>query len=650
MSTLLVHHPRMVNDAHIAEVREILAERTRRLQAVRTRTDALAYQRQVRQTIRRAFGPLPVRTPLAARVTSSETLPHCRLEKVVFASRPGYLVSANCWLPLTPGPHPAVLFDCGHNRGGKAAPKYQACCQRLAAAGFATLIIDPIDQGERLQFGERGPVLCDAHNNAGKKLELCGEFFGLWRAWDGMRGLDWLLARPDVDASRVGMTGNSGGGTMTTWMAALEPRLTMSAPGCFVTSLLHNLENELPADSEQYPPGILAAGLDHADFLIAAAPRPCLLLGQHLDFFDRRGLVQAQAELARVHRLLGGRPDACQLHIDGETHGLSPANQRAVTAFFARHAGLPRPRQLAEDAISDLGERTHAAGGSVLAAGSRPIHALIADRAAALRTARRPVRGATAVAGVLRRVLHVPRTTGVPHHRCLPPQRNLGRYAVDTDPGIRAFLFEHGIGRQSLEVTGQAALLLPHRAAVPELAEAWVAKQAGALPLWGMDPRGLGESQPNAADDPRFWGVYAEDYMAHGHELMLGRSLLGRRVHDAGRVIDLLRSEGCRRLTLLGHGQGSLVAVIAGLLAGPVVQRVVLRGAPASWHDLACAPLGGWPAANHPFGILRQLDLPDLYRALGRRLQVVEWWGADMQPRQPAPQARSSSAISATPR
>jgi dipeptidyl aminopeptidase/acylaminoacyl peptidase len=73
--------------------------------------------------------------------------------------------------------------------------------------------------------------------------------------------LDVLLSRPEVDPTRVGMTGNSGGGTLSEWIWANEPRLTMCAPSCHVTSFLTNLENELPTDAEQCPPGVIGAGL-----------------------------------------------------------------------------------------------------------------------------------------------------------------------------------------------------------------------------------------------------------------------------------------------------------------------------------------------------------------------------------------------------
>ena len=134
------------------------------------------------------------------------------------------------------------------------------------------MLYDPIGQGERLQYVDKNgqPRLRPGtreHLYAGNQQFLVGQFFGSWRAWDGVRALDYLLTRKEVDSTHLGVTGNSGGGTMTTWLCGLERRWTMAAPSCFVTTFRHNLENELPADTEQCPPRALALGLDHEDFL-----------------------------------------------------------------------------------------------------------------------------------------------------------------------------------------------------------------------------------------------------------------------------------------------------------------------------------------------------------------------------------------------
>src|SRR5438874_2270801 len=190
----------------------------------------------------------------------------------------------------------------------KAAEAYQSFAQGLAWQGYVTFIFDPMGQGERLQYVDaalkpRRGVGVSEHLYAGNQQFLVGEFFGMWRAWDGIRALDYLLTREEVDRDRVGVTGNSGGGTLTTWLCGLDRRWAMAAPGCFVTTFRRNLENELPADTEQCPPGALALGLDHADFLAALAPKPVILLAKERDYFDVRGTLEAYERLKRLYTL-----------------------------------------------------------------------------------------------------------------------------------------------------------------------------------------------------------------------------------------------------------------------------------------------------------------------------------------------------------
>ncbi|MEA3407796.1 MAG: hypothetical protein U9R48_06930 [Chloroflexota bacterium] len=206
----------MVLDAYVHRLREMRAERAARLRALSTRSEALAYQERIRAAINAAFSPRPARTPLNARVTGTIERPQYRIEKIVFESRPQFQVTANLYLPhALEAPAPAVLGTCGHSAQGKAADLYQGFCQRLAHAGFVVLIYDPINQGERDQY-----ALLE-HREA---VESC----------------------------------------------------TRAAPSCFVTTFLNNLENELPSDCEQYPPGVLGAGPgDGRLFDRPCSPCPC---------------------------------------------------------------------------------------------------------------------------------------------------------------------------------------------------------------------------------------------------------------------------------------------------------------------------------------------------------------------------------------
>ncbi|NQZ70079.1 MAG: acetylxylan esterase, partial [Lentisphaeria bacterium] len=276
-------YPSMVQQYFVNRVDALMEERQERLNALKTKKAAEAYVTGIRRKIRTCFGKLPPKTALNPVITREQDLGDVILENVLFESRPGFLVSGNIYRPKTSGKLPVVLGLCGHSENGKAFAPYQAFARGLALRGFLTLIIDPISQGERRQFYPRdvksGSLdCCRAHNVMGKQMGLIDDFFGTWRAWDAIRGLDLLLSDRQADKTHVGVTGCSGGGTLTTYVTALDKRVTMAAPDCFITTMLRNLKNELPSDSEQNPPGMIKSGLDQVDLLMAFAPRPTLIL------------------------------------------------------------------------------------------------------------------------------------------------------------------------------------------------------------------------------------------------------------------------------------------------------------------------------------------------------------------------------------
>ena len=631
----------LVHDYFVDQVRAQRTARQQRLAAVRTRRQALAYQQQVRRTINRVFKPRPRKSPLKAQTVGAVQYRGYRIGKVLFERRPNCLVSANLWIPdKLEAPAPGIIHPCGHSQEGKLEPAYQASCQRLVRAGFVALIYDPFNQGERDQYwhlDERAEVTncCHAHNMMGKQLELVGEWFGMWRAWDGIRALDYLLSRPEVDADHIGLTGNSGGGTMTTWMWAIEPRFTMAAPSCFVTTFLANLENELPADCEQYPPGVIGAGLELADFIIARAPDPTLLLGQNYDFFDRRGLREAFEEVRRFYDILGAPKENTDLFIGPQTHGFSAHNQEAMVKFFARHANIDfRPMRRTAALNTDVLMVTPQ--GNTVAAGATPIYELIGARALQLQS-RRPRPTAADLKKKLATLLQLPTRHTIPHYRALRATScdgvAIARYAVETEGNIRAILrkrLERAGHSHTLDVEREIHLYLPHVAAEDDLADEPMAVALHRkYPLYALDVRGLGESRPDKIRD--FFHPYGMDYLFHGHGLLLGQSYLGRRVYDTLATMDLLVDAGTRRIRLYGRGQGALIALFAALLHDQVT-TVTLKNAPLSYHDLTQVPLVAWTAASFIPKILHHFDLPDCYHALGRHLRLIQPWGPDMRP------------------
>ncbi|MAG92283.1 MAG: hypothetical protein CMJ48_00815 [Planctomycetaceae bacterium] len=381
--------PRMVQEYFVRQVRQAEQAGLRAKAALKTKADAEAHVESVRRRIHESFGPWPEKTPLNPRITSTVERDTYRIENVLFESRPGFLVTANLYLPKGgPGPRPGVVGTCGHSSNGKASEAYQSFAQGLARQGYVVLIFDPLGQGERVQYPDEHfkstvGVGTREHLKAGNQQFLVGENLSAWRAWDGIRALDYLLTRKEVDPKHVGVTGNSGGGTMTTWLCGVESRWTMAAPSCFVTTFRRNMENELPADTEQCPPKALALRLDHDDFIAAMAPKPVILLAKEKDFFDVRGSIEAYARLRQLYKLLGAEENI-RLFVGPTAHGYSQENREAMYAWFHRATGLVGDGKEPEITI-ETDETLYAAPkGQVAALQSKPLQVFTQEKSEAL--------------------------------------------------------------------------------------------------------------------------------------------------------------------------------------------------------------------------------------------------------------------------
>lgn len=644
--------PRMMQEWLVDQVAASQALGNKRRDALKSEADAKAYVELVRGLIRESFGPEPEKTPLNARVTSITERETYRIEKVVFESRPGFLVTGNLYVPKgKEGPMPAVVGTCGHSLNGKAETAYQSFCQGLARMGYVVLIYDPIGQGERFQYikdeGAKGLKSryggsVSEHIQCGNQQGLVGEFFGAWRAWDGVRALDYLLSRPEVDPKHVGVTGNSGGGTMTTWLCGVESRWSMAAPSCFVTTFLHNAENELPADTEQCPPQVLALGLDHSDFLAAMAPKPVIVLAKERDFFDARGSEESYERLKKLYTLLGA-PDHVKLFIGPTYHGYTQENREAMYQFFNKTTGVSDAQTEPALTIEKDPELWCAPKGQVSELKSKTVMEFTAEAAAVLSGKRGKLDGA-ALVPAMKKALRLAEVQGASPYRILRsagsrgyPSKSSCCYAVETEPGILSFvtrLFDEALTSRLPRGQKRAVLYIAHHSADAELVseplvQDLIAAEKDAA-FFACDPRGIGESKPNTCGVDQFLKPYGSDYFYAAHGLMLDRPVLGQRVEDVLRVIELLTANGHEEIHLAGRGWGAIVAAIAACLAAPVKQ-VTLKNALSSWTDVATTADYKWPFAMLPHGVLNHFDLPDCYELLATKkaLKNIDPWGAE---------------------
>ena len=212
---------------------EQTARRRQRFAAVLSPATLTAMQAELRQAFLELLDGFPERAaePAVRRLGQIEADDYV-IEKLALESMPGYWVPALLYRPRTAVfPTSAILSPCGHSTVGKAERTYQTFHINLAKRGHFVLTYDPVGQGERSQFWDATSrrshfnLTCGEHCVLGNPLYLLGTSLAKYRIWDGLRALDYLVALPDVDPQRIGCAGNSGGGTLTAYIGALDDRV-----------------------------------------------------------------------------------------------------------------------------------------------------------------------------------------------------------------------------------------------------------------------------------------------------------------------------------------------------------------------------------------------------------------------------------------
>lgn len=632
-----------VQDYFLDQVRKAYAERKERLYSIQSEREAKKYIADVKKKIVTAFDLPQEKCPLNAFVVDERRIGKATMKKIVYYSRPFYPVTGLLYIPDGAVKAPAVLNLCGHSDAGKGNDWYQTCAINLAAQGFVVLTIDPVGQGERRQYVDVTGKLkpgnsCHEHNMDGKRLHLVGENFCTTRAWDAIRGIDYLLTLPEVDPARIGVTGNSGGGTMSTLLNAVDDRLFMAAPSCYITTWLREVENEEVADFEQRPPDMFKYGIEMSDFVIAQAPRPTLILGQKYDFFDVRGTKESYEDARHIYSVLGAE-DNVKLFIGPHHHGYSEPNRLAMYSFFNLHAFKKEEAPKENPRLKWLKpeETWCTPNGKVNSIkGSKYLREIVRDRADEL-IARRVPRSKEELRTILKEILQIGRIE-VPYYRILRQcaitlenGRLLGvpRFGLETEAGrvMSVLKLYYNDFATTIPESEQALLHIPHADSDAETPFLRVKKDMAlfaperpsrklirkGIALYGLDVRGIGEVMPSGCHrvDTHFFDQYKFDYQYATWSIMLGKPYLGGKVRDIMCALELLKSCGVKNIILSAEGQGTVPAMLAAFLSDiPVETR--LHHTPESWDSMLRKEYTRWPLSCMLPGILAVTDMPEL--------------------------------------
>ena len=255
-------------------------------------------------------------------------------------------MTANLYIPAGTPPFPGVLLPCGHSDNAKAFEGYQRACILLARNGMAVLCYDPIGQGERYQMldGKGKPIVrgTTEHTMAGIGALLVGRQLASYCIWDGLRALDYLASRPEVNPAAPRLHGQLGRRHDDGLPDGVDDRIAVAAPSCYITSLERLFVTIGPQDAEQNITGQVAVGLEHADYVTLRAPKPTLLTVGTRDFFDIKGSWDTFREVKLIYGRLGFG-ERVDLFESDEEHGFTRP-RRIATARWMRVAVEERRR------------------------------------------------------------------------------------------------------------------------------------------------------------------------------------------------------------------------------------------------------------------------------------------------------------------
>ncbi len=349
---LKVIQPHWVNytDGHNAlykhltkQALKLLDERQEKIAAINHLEGWKERQKFIKNALNEVLGPFPDKTPLHPEITRRVEKGEFTMEHIVFQSQPGFYVSSTLFIPQNlDGPAPTIIYCSGHALEAYRSFTYQHVILNLVKKGYVVFAFDPVGQGERLEYYDPetlkptvgGPT--KQHSYPGAQGFIVGSTQAMHMIWDGIRAVDYLLTRQEVDPERIAITGRSGGGTQSSYIAAMDERIYASAPENYITNFKRLMLTHGPQDAEQNFMRGIKKGLDHPDLLLVRAPKPNLMITTSRDIFNIQGARETAMEVKGIYQAYGAEQNFLMVE-DDLGHGSTLKNREAMYAFFNTH-------------------------------------------------------------------------------------------------------------------------------------------------------------------------------------------------------------------------------------------------------------------------------------------------------------------------
>ena len=273
-------------------------------------------------------------TPFNPIIHSTREMDGYIVENIAIESFPGFFITGNLYRPLNPAPFqksPAILSVHGHGpdlRFGESMQKRSAAFARMGAIVFA---YDMIGYGDSKQTTHKMPIAA------------------LVQTYNSMRVIDYLISRDDIDPERIGVTGESGGGTQTILITALDSRIKVSAPVVMVSAYFFGgceCESGMPIHKSQNHQ------TNNVEIAALAAPRPLLLVSDGGDWTKNTPKIEFPY-LQKVYTAYDAESRVDNVHLPGERHDYGKNKRAAVYNFFGHYLGLNAGRIPYQDGFDE---------------------------------------------------------------------------------------------------------------------------------------------------------------------------------------------------------------------------------------------------------------------------------------------------------
>jgi cephalosporin-C deacetylase-like acetyl esterase len=599
-------------------------ERAQKVAAIHTRAEAEQRQALVRGKILNLIGGLPDHSsPVPVTEFGSVPGDGFRIEKIAYESLPGFFVTANVFVPASgSGPFPAIIETPGHGAGKQSEYNWAA---NFARAGIIVLAVDPIGQGERMQHWD--PEIESSkierlaeHEHASLSTELIGDHLSRYFINDGIRGVDYLSARKDVDARHIGAFGCSGGGTITAYLAALEPRISVAATACFITSLKELFPTQGPQDAEQTLPHFAAEGLDFADWVELAAPRPYAIVSTTQDMFPYAGAQQTYDEAKRFYELYGAGDNLKWITGPGGHGNLGPISSQ-ILAFLVGHLkGDSSQPEFKQFRPQDADELIATPSGQIsISLHSKTVEDLNRERA----------KGRTAPHFTSPEQIRaeVRKTAAIVAQPGAPPAVSVTKEEQRTGYRLQTLSIQVEPGYDLTAIQAVSDNLAP-KPAVIMLDELPVERTAAAADFTALASSGRNvialqsKGTPVDAQNGQSAQFALGPYMGVNlRAIIVGKTLVGLRADDVIRVVNWLASRSDidrTSITLYGKGSLGMVALHAAAVDTRIT-RVIAENTLVSYRTALEAPLHKNLSEITIPGVLQHYDVSELKEAIAPR-------------------------------